>query len=242
MITKLKLHQFSLNRLVLTMVLVGLTVIISGQAVYADDPVDQIPTATQQFVVTLTDSSPITQKFVVTLTESTYITQKFVVTLTDAITANQKYIITLYDPNAISLSVDKTAFNLSGLPSVLMADHLTATVTTGNPAGYRLTIEADEPRLKCVSSNNYIVPLTSAGAMTDNHWGWSRDDASTPTTTPGALTWAGLSSSATEIKITSTATDPFDGEDTRVWLGTQVDLTLPACKYVGEVTITAAAN
>jgi hypothetical protein len=78
--------------------------------------------------------------------------------------------------------------------------------------------------------------------MTDNHWGWSRDDASTPTTTPNALTWAGLSSSATEIKAIYVATDPFDGEDTRIWFGTQVDFTLPACKYVGEITITATTN
>jgi hypothetical protein len=102
-----------------------------------------------------------------------------------------------------------------------------------------LGIAAAEPRLKCDSGDYYIEPLAAVGAMTDNHWGWARDDGLTPNL-PNS--WTGVTSSPATIKNFSTATDLSDGDDTRIWLGAQADLTLPACVYQGEITITATAN
>jgi hypothetical protein len=156
--------------------------------------------------------------------------------------ATQHLAITVSGSDTITLSVNRTAINLSGVPGVLLADHLTANVITSNTDGYLLSIEAAEPRLKCVTSNDYIEPLAGAGAMADNHWGWARDDGLTPTATPNSLLWTGVASLPATIKNFAAATDPTDGDDTRIWFGTQVDWTMPPCSYAGAIVITVVAN
>lgn len=136
----------------------------------------------------------------------------------------------------ISLALSDPQINLSGPPRQLLADHLTANVRTNLLNGYRLDIEAAEPRLKCAVSNNYIKPLTSAGPMANNYWGYAVDSNVTPTE---PSSWLGLSAVPATIKNFSTATDPTAGDNTRIWFATQADHTLPACNYKGVITITA---
>jgi hypothetical protein len=170
--------------------------------------------------------------------------QHFAVTVFDVAgnaTATQHFAVNVSDADEITLTLDETSLSLSGSPNTLLADYLTANVITDNLLGYSLTIEAVEPRLKCATGNYYIEPLTSVGAMTDNHWGWAYDSGVSPTTAPSDLTWAGVAISQSEIKNSATATD-LDGDDVRIWFGTRVNFSLPACAYGGGSKISAVKN
>jgi hypothetical protein len=148
----------------------------------------------------------------------------------------------LYEELYISLNTKNSdglangTVNISGQPDQLLANYLTANVKTNNPTGYNLSIEAAEPRLTCIISSNsyYIQPLTGTGAMVDNRWGYA---VGSPNLSPSS--WKGLTTNATTIKNFATATDRLDGDDTTVWFGTRVDVSLPACTYNGTVTLTA---
>jgi hypothetical protein len=146
-------------------------------------------------------------------------------------------------PTFLNLTTDKSELNMSGLPNVLIADYLTANVITNNSTGYHLDIEATEPRLTCSSydTNYYIEPLASAetGTMLDNKWGYAVDSAIAPTE---PSIWTGLTTSPTVFDNYTTATDLTLGQNTRLWFGTKVNMSLPACSYGGSVTITAIAN
>jgi hypothetical protein len=143
----------------------------------------------------------------------------------------------------LSLTVDKSGLNMSGLPNALIADYLTANVITNNPTGYHLDIESAEPRLTCSSydTDYYIEPLGSGetGAMLDNKWGYAVGAVGVET--PPSV-WTGVSGSPAVFDNYTTATDPALGQDTRLWFGTKVNMSLPACSYGGSVTITAIAN
>jgi hypothetical protein len=65
-------------------------------------------------------------------------------------------------------------------------------------------------------------------------------DTGAPPSVPNL--WTGMTNSATTIKTFGTATDPTDGDDTTLWFGAQASLTLPACFYSGEITITVIAE
>jgi hypothetical protein len=179
--------------------------IFGGQPVSADDPTTEIQTAIHHFEIAVADPN-------------------------GAMTDIMHYEITVIDPDAITLTVDETMLSLSGSPSTLLADYLTANVITGNLLGYSLSIEAVEPRLKCATGDYYVEPLASVGAMTDNHWGWAYDGGVSPTTAPSDLTWAGVAISQSEIKNFPTATDAIAGDDIRIWFGTRVNFSLPACE------------
>jgi hypothetical protein len=143
----------------------------------------------------------------------------------------------------VELSVDKSSLAMSGLPNVLIADYLTATVRTNNPSGYHLDIEATEPRLTCSSydTNYYIEPLGSAetGAMLDNKWGYAVGTAGVDS--PPSV-WTGVTTSPVLFDGYGSATNPILGRNTRLWFGTKVNYSLPACEYGGSVTITVIAN
>jgi hypothetical protein len=141
---------------------------------------------------------------------------------------------------SISLSLIGNPVQLSGMPEQLLADSLTAKVITDNYDGYRLEIEASQPRLKCTlaTSDYYIEPLAATGAMADNTWGYAVDDGTL--TTPSS--WTGMTNSPVAIKITGAATDSVAGDDTVIWFGTKVNSSLPACSYSGTITFTANAN
>jgi hypothetical protein len=217
---------------------------------FAEDPTTATQTAGQQFVIALTDhlgQATTQQQFVLTLTDqlgTAVAQQQFLINLVQpgTETDTQQFVIALVEPEAITLSVTPNQINLSGTPGTLLADYLTANVITSNTNGYRLDIEATEPRLKCATSNDYIEPLTTPGPITDNHWAWARDDNASPTSTPASLTWTGVAVSPTEIKTYNTATDPTNGDNTRIWFGTQAAWTLPACSYSGMVTVTVVGN
>jgi hypothetical protein len=171
--------------------------------------------------------------------------QHFSVVVFDAAgnaTATQHFAVNVSDPNAITLSLDKTSLSLSGSPNMLLTDYLTANVLTANPTGYVLQIESAEPRLKCATGDYYIEPLANAGSMSDNHWGWAYDSGLSPTTAPENLTWDGVAISPTEIKNSTTATDLITGDNIRLWLGTKVNFSLPACAYSGSAKISAVKD
>jgi hypothetical protein len=201
-------------------------------AAHADDPNTRTQTATQTLTLTV-------QKQGVSKT-----TQKLQIAVLQigTATATQTLKITVAAPEAISLTLNKTALALSGSPNVFLADHLTANVITDNPTGFVLSIEAAEPRLKCATSNDYIEPLSTAGSMSDNHWGWAYDSGVSPTAAPEDLTWNGVAAIQTEIKNSPTATDVLAGEDIRIWFGTKVNFSLPACIYSGGTKISAVMN
>jgi hypothetical protein len=168
--------------------------------------------------------------------------QHFAVTVFDVAgnaSATQHFTVNVTSPDSLTLSIEGAPVNLSGAPGALQADYLTVNVKTTNAAGYRLDIEAAEPRLKCASSDDYFNPLAGSGSMTDDRWGYAVDNGTVPS--EPAL-WTGMTNSATTIKTFGMATDPADGDDTTLWFGAQASLTLPACVYSGEITITAVAE
>jgi hypothetical protein len=142
----------------------------------------------------------------------------------------------------IEISVNKPNLTMSGLPNELITDNLTVNVKTDNPTGYNLTIEASDTNLTCQTDNTKKItalPNTTSTSAMVNQWGYARDDEVTPTT---PSSWTGLTIAGASLKNTTTPqADPTLGEDTRVWFGTKVDWTLPACSYTGSVTFTAIA-
>jgi hypothetical protein len=140
-----------------------------------------------------------------------------------------------YEAAYINLSVDGEV-DFGGVPNDLLADYSTANVKTNNLSGYNLMIEASEPRLKCSSyaTDYYIEPLSSAGPMADNKWGYAVGAVGV-NDPPGS--WRGPSN--TPAVFDSYGGDTVAGRDTRLWFGTQVNYALPACAYSGTVTITA---
>jgi hypothetical protein len=138
----------------------------------------------------------------------------------------------------LALTLNKIKLSLGGPPNRLLADYLTANVITDNPIGYHLDITASEPRLKCTTSNHYINPLSTAGAMADNQWGYAV--GSSGVTPPTA--WTGVTTTDTPLKTATAATDLALGDDTTIWLGTRANYTLPACQYSGTITLTAIPN
>jgi hypothetical protein len=136
----------------------------------------------------------------------------------------------------LSLSLDADSIDLSGPPNVLLADYLTANVITNNELGYHLDVEADEARLKCGVSGDYIEALPTVGAMTSGYWGVAVGDGSL--SVPSV--WTGLPALA--VDSFGGATDLVNGRDTVIWFGTKVGYDKPACEYVGVVTVTAVAG
>jgi hypothetical protein len=227
---KSPLRQILPKTLTATAVLVGLAAIFTSPPAQAADPATDIQITSQQFTVNIAVGTANTsQQLIVNIIGNTAATW-------------QQFIVNILDPSAVTLTVDKNTLKLSGPPGALMADHLTATVKTANSLGYQLTIEAVEPRLKCAASDDYILPLASAGEMTDNFWGWAYDSGLSPTTAPETLTWTGVASLSTTINNSATPTDLIYGDDIRIWIGTQVNFSLPACVYGGTSTLSATAN
>jgi hypothetical protein len=232
------------------------TGIFGGQSVSADDPTTEIQTAQQHLEITINDNvgtitATDTQHLEITITNNVgsivaTATHHLVITVAvdplDVMTATHLFQITVNDPNVITLTLDKTSLSLAGSPNMLLSDYLTANVLTANPTGYVLQIESAEPRLKCATGDYYIEPLTSAGSMSDNHWGWAYDGGISLTTAPENLTWDGVAISPTEIKNSTTATDLTTGENIRLWLGTKVNFSLPACAYSGSAKISAVKD
>jgi hypothetical protein len=103
-----------------------------------------------------------------------------------------------------------------------------------------LSLTADDTDLTCLNDTSYkILALDGTKAMTDNHWGYAiaGDGLTAPTT------WTGVTNSLLPpAKTSPTATDLTDGDDTVVWFGTRVNMSLPACQYAGSVTFSAIAN
>jgi hypothetical protein len=160
-------------------------------------------------------------------------------------TAVQRFSITMIHTNQLTLAVDETEIDLSGIPGSLYADYLTANVITDILDGYHLEIEASEPRLKCTIADGgasdgdyYLEPLAETGTMVDNKWGYAKDDGTL--TVPSA--WTGVTTAPVTFKTWGAATDDTLGDDTVLWLGTRFNYGLPACTYTGTVTITAVGN
>jgi hypothetical protein len=141
-----------------------------------------------------------------------------------------------YEEPFVSLSLDKAAVGLSGSPGGLLADYLTAQVATNLPKGYHLDIQADEPRLKCEKSEDYILPLAGAGvAMADNHWGYG-----TGATLPSV--WTGVTLAPVAVRTTTAPNATGSVDEVALWFGTRVNTALPACKYGGKVVVSVLGN
>ncbi|MFV0485514.1 MAG: beta strand repeat-containing protein [Candidatus Saccharimonadales bacterium] len=114
-------------------------------------------------------------------------------------------------------------------------------VMTNNPNGYRLLISAmsdnaeDRALRKDGTSSTYKISPASSSSLNVNEWGVSLSN--------GINSWLDVPflSSPRVLKTTSTATS-ISGEDTSIWYGTKVDMSLPAGTYSGRVLLTAVAN
>jgi hypothetical protein len=150
---------------------------------------------------------------------------------TTSLSGGYTYIVSL------SLALNKSELEMSGVPGDLIADYLIANVKTDNPKGYNLSIESTRSDLICTgdSSSYKITALPStAGAMQDNKWGYSVSAGASPPSS-----WAGVTTTTATIDSSTSPTDLTMGRDTKVWFGLRVDFSLPVCSYDGEVTFTA---
>jgi hypothetical protein len=138
----------------------------------------------------------------------------------------------------LTLSISNNGLvNLSPVPNGgTNANFLTANVKTDHPDGYQLSIESTETDLLCETNTGAkITALSGTGTLTNNHWGYAKDEEPTPTE---PTDWTGVATAPTPIKTLATAPDPINGDTTRLWFGAMVDYALPACNYAGTVVIT----
>jgi uncharacterized protein (TIGR02145 family) len=129
--------------------------------------------------------------------------------------------------------------NLSGAPNALLADYLTARVTTNSRSGYHLGISSNDANLVCSTTGDVIEPLATAGDMMDNHWGYLADPTGI---VDGSSGWHGVTTDGLPYIKSPTGPTGAGGEDTVIWFGARVNYSLPACNYTGTVTITAVVQ
>jgi alpha-tubulin suppressor-like RCC1 family protein len=134
----------------------------------------------------------------------------------------------------ILLNSDSNVINLSAMPNgSLVADSVGLNVITNNSNGYVLSVKASSADLVCSSIPTAVIsPQSPDGAtLAINRWGYAVG-ASQPNL------WNGVKTTDSTIDSTGSATTD-DGRDTRLWLATVVDSTVPACTYTGTITLTA---
>ncbi|HET8884467.1 MAG TPA: hypothetical protein VFM68_03275 [Candidatus Saccharimonadales bacterium] len=118
----------------------------------------------------------------------------------------------------------------------------TITVSTNNPSGYDLSLEADDAITTLSNGSDTLAAQVTPGALANNSWGYSLDaTAAESNVTTLVGTWNGVpaAGSATSIKTTATtaASDVTD-----VWYGVKADTTKESGVYTGTVTYTAVTN
>jgi hypothetical protein len=148
-----------------------------------------------------------------------------------------------YIETVLSLNLNKSDVAIGGTPNVLYKDYVVANVITNNPTGYHLEIESGQPDLVCASDGAYrIVAVSGPSPTLTNAWGYYVDDDGDELTVPSVWSWAGVTNSPVNFKSFPTGTDLVNGDDTVLWIGTRFNLSIPACRYGGEVTVSAIAN
>jgi hypothetical protein len=154
---------------------------------------------------------------------------------TTSLSGGYTYIVSL------SLALNKSELEMSGVPGDLIADYLIANVKTDNPKGYNLSISASDVNLTCAGDNTkQIAALPStAGAMQNNKWGYSVSDGSSNIPS----NWTGITTSMVSVDGLIGSATGENGRDVAVWFGTRVDLTQPPCaNYATKVIFTAIGN
>lgn len=162
-----------------------------------------------------------------------------------AITANSTIssavapVISMTTSGTVNLNVTPT----SGGAQVTGTDSVN--VITNNSAGYKLSLNSSDATTALTNASAdtiaaaTAVPATPA-ALAVNTWGWRVDGVAGFGTT-GTDTWAGVTTTAYDIKTTTTET-AGTGEATSVQYAVKVDLSKPSGTYTDVVTYTAVTN
>ena len=157
----------------------------------------------------------------------------------------------------ISLFTTSGTVNLNVTPTAAGAQTTasdTVTISTNDSAGYTLKLSGTTTNTNLVSGANNIAATTGTPAapiaLTSGTWGYRLDSASGfgagPTSVInsaviGALTYAGVPSSATPGTLATTAAVATNAVTT-VWYSTADNYSVPSGTYTQQVTYTATAN
>lgn len=157
----------------------------------------------------------------------------------------------------ISLFTTSGTVNLNVTPTAAGAQTTasdTVTISTNDSAGYTLKLSGTTTNTNLVSGANNIAATTGTPAapiaLTSGTWGYRIDSAggfgAGPTSVInsaviGALTYAGVPSSATPVTLATTAAVATNAVTT-VWYSTADNYSVPSGTYTQQVTYTATAN
>ena len=130
----------------------------------------------------------------------------------------------------------------------------TVTISTNDTAGYTLKLSATTTNTNLVSGANNIAAISGTFAapvvLTSGTWGYRIDSAGGFGAGPtailnsaviGALTYAGVPSSATPTTLATTATTAVNAVTT-VWYSTADNYSVATGTYTQQVTYTATTN
>ena len=157
----------------------------------------------------------------------------------------------------ISLLTTSGTVNLNVTPTSAGAQTTasdTVTISTNDSAGYTLKLAGTTTNTSLVYGSNNITAISGTMAapvvLTSGTWGYRVDSAggfgAGPTVVLssaaiGALTYAGVPSSATPTTLATTATTASNAVTT-VWYSTADNYAVPSGTYTQQVTYTVTTN